>query len=341
MIQEIGNTPHDLNDIRSVYFGGGTPSLLSQEDIRNLLGALRKRFDLSGVQEVTFEANPEDLTPEYCAMLAEEGIDRLSIGIQSFFTNDLEAMNRVHNDQQAHAAIENAIQAGITNLNIDLIYGLPWSPEDRFEKNLSILSEKEVQHLSAYALTVEERTALAHQIKKGTQKNVNEDHAHRDFVLLQAWARENGFEHYEISNLSRPGHRAVHNSSYWTNAPYLGFGPAAHSFTGDRRSWNVSNNAGYIRALQVGEQPSETEILSKPDQYNEMVMTGLRTSRGVSLDRVKKLGDQFLEHLLHEARRKIDAGLLTEEKGHLILVRDQWFFADGHAADLFFISDRD
>lgn len=337
LAKEISIKSNPSLKVSSIYFGGGTPSLLSRMEIEKLLTHLSLHFDVSSVSEITFEANPEDLTIEYTKALANLGIDRLSIGIQSFFAEDLVAMNRVHNNEQAHQSISNAFQAGISKVNVDLIYGLPWSPKSRFEENLDLLTTYPIDHLSAYALTVEPKTALAHQIKKGQQKNADDDHAHHDFSILQSWALDNDFEHYEISNLSKPGCRAVHNSNYWNRVPYHGFGPGAHSYFQGKRSWNIANNLKYISSLQANELPCETEVLAPEDDYNEHVMTGLRLSDGINMDQISNLGQPFVDFLLSEAKSKIQAGILINQNNRLKLVKDQMFFADGHASDLFWI----
>ena len=339
LIKEISGRSQYLSEpIDTLYFGGGTPSLLTPSDIGQLLEILHKSHDLSQIREFTFEANPEDLSLSYCRSLRSLGIDRLSIGIQSFFEEDLRLMNRVHNSKQALLASDNARKAGFENFNIDLIYGLPWSEQGRFAENLAMTSKMKPTHLSAYALTVEDRTALAYQIKTGRQKPVEDDQAFYDFGLLQEWARTEGWSHYEISNLSQPGMEALHNSSYWKGEMYVGYGPAAHSFNGHSRQWNIANNARYIRQIEDGLFPFELEELSPMDRYNEYIMTGLRLDKGISLTRLQEFEPEFSDHFMAEAAPKLEKGSLIASEDRIYLPDDQRFFADGHAADLFAVS---
>lgn len=321
--------------IDTIYFGGGTPSLLNQHEIARILEVIHERFDCDSVKEITLEANPEDLTKPFCSELKSIGVNRLSIGIQSFFQEDLLQMNRAHSAEQARKAIEYALGVNISNITIDLIYGLPWSELNRFSENLNILESYEIPHLSAYALTVEPKTALAYQIKMGRQKNVSDQHALEDFQLLQKWAQSQGMRHYEISNLCKPGFESRHNSSYWSGKPYLGIGPAAHSYFGDMRYWNVANNAAYIKALSENVLPTESETLTIQDRYNELIMTGLRMDMGLDLDAIRTLHPEYFTFLMNEAQSKLEMGVLIKENNHLKLVEDQRFFADGHASDLF------
>ncbi|MDX1685446.1 MAG: radical SAM family heme chaperone HemW [Saprospiraceae bacterium] len=338
MRSEIHHQTSFLDEpVQTIYFGGGTPSLLTIQEIEGLVKSLSDEFDLSRVTEFTFEANPENITADYLENLKALGINRLSIGIQSFFDRDLKIMNRVHDTKIARTALETALQAGLKSINIDLIYGLPWSTSQNFEKNLEILNGYPVDHLSAYALTIEPRTALSHRIKTGQLQNVNDEMALEDFQILQHWAGSCGFEHYEISNLSLPGHQAVHNSNYWLGNPYLGIGPSAHSYDGKHRYWNVSHNPNYIKTINEGALPNEEETLNDRDVYNESVMLGLRLSKGLSLEKIESVGKKFLDHLLAESQNKIEAGILHIENDHLILAEDQRFFADGHASDLFLV----
>lgn len=323
--------------IKSIYFGGGTPSVLSIEHLDHLLSIIRDCYNAPVVQELTLEANPEDLSIDYCKQLRDIGINRLSVGIQSFYDDDLIPMNRIHTASQSYAALDNVISAGFEKVTIDLIYGLACADDKRFKDNLRIFEQFDIGHLSAYALTVEEKTALAYQIKSGKQRPIDDGKSLSDFAYLQSWARENGFDHYEISNLAGPGQKAIHNHSYWTGEKYLGIGPAAHSFDGSHRYWNISNNAGYIKGITEGDETLTSEALSKADLYNEMVMTGLRLAKGLDLITVKNLGDDYYEFLLSEARTKLDAGILVMEEKGLRLVEDQRFFADGHASDLFWV----
>lgn len=327
----------DRRSIDSVYFGGGTPSLLTVEELGRIIAEVRTGFDLSGVREFNLELNPEDAEEDYLQGLKDLGVDRLSMGIQSFFDQDLEPMNRVHLAADAYRALEVATKVGFEKLTVDLIYGVPWAGEDHFERNLAEIVRLGIPHLSAYALTVEERTALAYQIAKGKVFPVDDERAFREFSLLQSWAVRQGFEHYEISNLARTGQRAVHNSNYWSEANYLGFGPSAHSFEKGRRSWNVANNVQYIRAISNDILPSEKESLSTTDQYNEWVMTGLRLLDGLAKKDLAQWPEQMQVYFYQEIQPKLATGALVETNTHFRLASDQRFFADGHASDLFYL----
>ena len=325
--------------LSSIYFGGGTPSILSANEVESIMTAIREGFETKGLREVTFEVNPEDVNQGYLKELQELGITRLSVGIQSFDHKDLEVMNRAHNVEQAHQALEDIGKTGFASWTMDLIYGLPWAPGDRFSTNLQLAKKYEAPHLSCYALTVEPKTALAHQIAKGIQKNVDDALAFDDFSFLQSWAKGNGFDHYEISNLARPGHKAVHNSNYWTGDTYIGIGPSAHGFDGVKRTWNVANNIKYIKALSEGVIPEEFEVLSASEIYNEWVMTGLRLNSGLDANILSTFPDKIQLHFLKELEQKIDHGILLALNGKYILANDQRFFADGHASDLFYIDE--
>lgn len=336
IIREIRNRSTN-QPIDTIYFGGGTPSVIAPELIKEILTAVNESFDTSQIQELTLEANPEDMSIENLNFWKEIGVQRLSVGVQSFFDDELRAMNRIHHAKQAEEAIANAYKVGFNSLNLDLIYGMPWSTTERFIENLDLAESLGVDHLSCYALTVEEKTALAYQIKKGQVLPVDDQQALRDFSELQSWAQKKGFEHYEISNLARPGRRAKHNSQYWQGQAYLGFGPGAHSFGGKKRSWNRANNALYIRDILSEEDPSDSEELTAEDQYNEWVMTGLRLSDGLAIHTLEQWPPSILEVTLPSWSAKRNAGILIEESGHLVLKEDQRFFADGHASDLFFV----
>lgn len=337
MLREIEMQSNFISEpIETIYFGGGTPSLLSLDELTALLEGINTNFNCNAVKEITLEANPEDLTRAFCSQLKDLGINRLSIGIQSFYQEDLVQMNRVHSENEAHKAIEHANGAGITNITIDLIYGLPWSHIDRFSDNLEILESYDIPHLSAYALTVEPKTALAYQIKMGRQKNVSDQHALEDFQFLQKWAKGKGIRHYEISNLCKPGYESLHNSSYWSGKPYLGIGPAAHSYDGTARYWNVANNAAYVKNLKANSIPHEKEKLSIPDRYNELIMTALRMDVGIDRRAIAQIGAEYSEFFTNEAENKIRMGVLVKDENSYFLSEDQRFFADGHASDLFF-----
>jgi len=323
--------------IQTIYFGGGTPSVLSLDQMRKIMSELHDNFDTSALNEVTFEVNPEDINTAYLKGLKQIGINRLSIGVQSFFDEDLIPMNRIHNATEARQSIEMVKAELFDSITIDLIYGIPWAAPDHFQKNLDLLVQYDLPHLSAYALTVEPKTALAHQIQKGKQVPVDDNQAFEEFQYLQAWAAEQNYEHYEISNLCQPNKRSLHNSNYWKGIPYLGFGPAAHSYDGKDRSWNISNNKKYIDQISNQIIPSEKESLSSVDRYNEWIMTGLRHIEGIAVDDVKNFNSSIQEVFYKEVKEKINQGILKAENGRLILNNDQRFFADGHSSDLFYI----
>ncbi|HJW28903.1 MAG TPA: radical SAM family heme chaperone HemW, partial [Saprospiraceae bacterium] len=264
--------------IQTVYFGGGTPSVLEIADLNLILNIVRQTFTVDDDAEITIEANPEDIDPEKLIGWKAAGINRLSIGVQGFQDAVLKAWNRVHDSAQALASLRLAKEAGFDNISADLIYGDPELTDEDWSGNIQKLIELQIPHLSCYALTVETGTALHHHILKGKSKPLDETQSHRQYVVLQKRMKENGYEQYEISNFALPGYKSRHNTSYWTGQWYLGIGPSAHSFNGVSRQWNVSNNVRYIKSIESGIIPFELELLSPEQRYNEWVMTGLRTS---------------------------------------------------------------
>lgn len=326
--------------IETVYLGGGTPSLLTPDELAALFTALAQHFDLSAVRECTLEANPDDLSSEYLrAVRNQTPVDRLSIGIQSFRDSDLRYTHRVHSAAQAKTAVKTAQDAGFGNLSIDLIYGIPGLSDAAWLNNLAHAEALGVQHLSSYALTVEEGTALHHAIEKKGAPPVEPEQSARQFRMLMEWASSAGYEHYEISNLAKPGHRAVHNTSYWLGAPYLGLGPSAHSFDGaSKRRWNVANNALYTRSiLDHGEVPYEKEILTPTERLNEYIMTSLRTSWGLDLQWVESdWGTSSAEVLRSQITMMLGSGKLRLERDNAVLTDEGRLFADGIAGELFF-----
>ena len=327
--------------LSSVYFGGGTPSLLDGEELSALFAMINECFVVAANAEITLEANPDDITEENLALWQSSPINRLSIGIQSFADADLAYMNRAHNAEEARRCIALAQSFGFSNLTVDLIYGTPTMSDLTWEKNVRTLIEAKVPHLSCYALTVEPKTALAHQIKTGKSPEVEEEKAARQFENLMSWLEEAGYEHYEISNFALPGHRAVHNSNYWLARHYLGVGPSAHSFNGHSRQWNVANNAKYLQAivaLQEGGEISTTDLfekedLSPADQYNEYILTGLRTSWGVSLT---KMAEPFKTFFMENIHQYVDSKLVFVEEDVFALTKEGRLLADRISSDLFF-----
>lgn len=326
--------------VSTIYFGGGTPSILSQEELGSILSKLKSLFIIEEGVEITLEANPDDLATEKLAELKALGINRLSIGIQSFIESDLRFMNRAHNAQQAIDCVRLAHEAGITNISIDLIYGIQTLDDTDWMDNIDKAVALGVQHISAYALTVEPKTALAHQIKTGKVMPVDEEKSSRHFHRLAFTLSKKGFEQYEISNFALPGFRSKHNSSYWQGIPYLGLGPSAHSFNGKTRQYNISNNAVYINEINKGIIPAEIETLSINDRYNEYVMTALRKSEGIDLEEIAtRFGPFYQLYCMKEAKEYILAGKLSFTGNKLTLTRDGKFFADGIAASLFATDD--
>lgn len=318
--------------INTVYFGGGTPSLLSPTELRTIINQLAKHHNIDPEAEITLEANPDDINKEAASNWVKEGINRLSIGVQSFFEEDLIWMNRAHNAVQATACIQQAQDAGISNMSIDLIYGTPGLTDEKWMTNMKTAVNLHIPHLSCYALTVEPGTALDHMTRKKIVANINTGDQARQFLLMTDFLQDKGYEHYEISNLALPGKRSKHNSSYWSGAKYIGLGPSAHSFNGESRQWNISNNALYIQSLKKDELPFEIEYLSEEQQLNEYIMTSIRTMEGLDLN---KIPSKFYNGLLHTAQKFIEKQWIKNDLAKLVLTREGKLFADGIAAELF------
>ena len=324
-------------EIETVYFGGGTPSLLSKDELEQIWTRLDVLFELSPDAEVTLEANPDDLDAQKIIALRSSPVNRLSIGVQSFHDPDLRFMGRIHNTDEALHAIRGAQDAGIENISIDLIYGLPESGSRIWERNLEQVEKLGVQHLAAYQLTVEPKTLLAHQVKNKKVVLPPDDLVVEQFGILTQWSEAFDWEHYEISNLSKPGMHSRHNSSYWHGIPYLGLGPSAHSFDGKSRSWNVSNNARYIRAITEKTPLIDEEQLSVTDRYNETVMTGLRLAEGVNLEHIEHISPDLLSHFTTQIQPWIDNGSVTRKEDHYLIRTSARIFADRIASDCFFV----
>ncbi len=325
-----------LKNVETIYFGGGTPSLLSGKQLGFILKELQAIFLISASAEITLEANPDDITAEKLAEWKEVGINRLSIGIQSFFDEDLTWMGRAHNAKQAVESITSAKNAGFTNISIDLIYGGPTLTDEHWQQNLQIAVDLLIPHLSCYALTVEPKTALAKKIKRKELNDVDHKKQASHFKQLQELAEKAGYEHYEISNLALPGKRSIHNSNYWSGEHYLGLGPAAHSYNGNSRQWNVSNNSLYIKSIQQHVIPSEIELLTITQKLNEYMMTSLRTSGGIGLNNIVSIaGEPISAMIIKDCEKYIANGKMKLLSGYLVLTNEGKFFADGIAADLF------
>ena len=331
--------------LNSIYFGGGTPSILSEKDLNHIFEKIYQLFEVAEGAEITLEANPDDLDTAKIKALQQLPVNRLSIGVQSFFEEDLTFWNRAHNAKEAISCIEEAQAAGFENLTVDLIYGSPTTSDERWMANVEQLLKFEIPHLSCYALTVEEKTALAHFVKTGKAKPPKDEHAARQFNTLMEIMKTNGYDHYEISNFAKPDFYAVHNSSYWKGENYLGIGPAAHSFNGTSRQWNIANNANYIKAINALQQKDgpfkskyplfEKETLTTIQQYNEYVMTGLRTIWGCSFDKLENFGQAFKSYLQEKANPWIQSGHILQGKDSFMLSPKGKLLADKISVDLF------
>jgi len=346
MVKELEIRKDELENevVETIYFGGGTPSLLTIDELQLLLDAIYKNYRVSESPEITLEANPDDLSENKLLQLSKSPINRLSIGIQSFFEEDLQKMNRAHSSDEAKNCLSMASRH-FDNITIDLMYGIPNMTNTRWKENLQIAFDFGVNHISSYALTVEPKTALAVFIKQGTYPNVNEEVAREHFDILVSETKKQGFVQYEISNFGKPTYFSKHNTSYWLGKTYVGIGPSAHSFNKTHRSWNVANNAIYIKALQENKRPNKTEKLTLIDRFNECVMTGLRTIWGISLSNVEEeFGKEYKEQLLASAEKFINQGLLliekdlTEQNQHIKTTSKGKFLADGLASELFILN---
>ena len=323
--------------VATIYFGGGTPSVLSSEEINRLIDAVYEHYKVVENPEITLEANPDDLSEARILEIANSRVNRLSIGVQSFFEEDLKLMNRAHNAEEAKNSLSVATRY-FENISIDLIYGMPNMTNERWLENIETALSFGIPHISSYALTVEPKTALEKLIEKGKIDNVDDALAQEHFhILIEALSKE-GFIHYEVSNFGKEGFFSQNNSAYWQGKKYIGIGPSAHSFNGKERSWNIANNANYLKSLKLGELPNEIEILSKKDRYNEYVMTGLRTIWGVSLDKVlEDFGGYYVEFLEKQSQKHIEEGLLYLEEQVLKATKKGKFLTDGIASDLFLL----
>lgn len=322
--------------INTVYFGGGTPSICSTEEIKCLINTVKELYIVDSNAEITLEANPDDIIPDKLAQWKESGINRLSIGIQSFVEEDLRWMNRAHSADQALNCLQTALNHGFNNITIDLIYGTPTLSDSQWQQNVQTALSLKIPHLSCYALTVEPKTALAGMILQKKTANVDPEKQARHFELLMQWMEDAGYEHYEISNFAKPGYRSQHNSSYWNGSHYLGLGPSAHSFNGISREWNIANNALYINNIEQNILPAETEILTAAQQLNEYIMTSLRTSEGLSLLYTEnQWGNEKTSTISRSSEKWLASGLLVCEKNFLFLTKKGKLLADGIASDLF------
>lgn len=333
--------------VKTIYFGGGTPSLLTISELLVLIDAIYDNYKVIENPEITLEANPDDLSAKQIVDLADTSINRLSIGIQSFFDDDLKVMNRAHNAMEAKESLSAAL-GHFDNVTIDLIYGIPTMPNDRWRENLKIAFDFGINHISSYALTVEPKTALASFIKKGKYPPIDEEIALGQFNILVAETENQGFVHYEVSNFGKPNYFSKHNLAYWQGKSYMGIGPSSHSYNGSQRSWNVSNNIKYLKSIQANILPKEVEKLTDKDRFNEYIMTGLRTISGISFIEIEQnFGLEYKDYLLKNSKNFINQGLLEIDstsympkkycKDKLTATKKGMFLIDGIASNLFMI----
>jgi len=326
------------NSIQTIYFGGGTPSVLDTSQISQIIDTVYENYQVTENPEITLEANPDDLTEAKLKELSQSPINRLSIGIQSFFEEDLKLMNRAHNAQEAQECILTA-RSYFDNISIDLIYGIPGMTVERWRENIYKAIDLQIPHISSYALTVEDKTPLKSFIEKGIIDPVDDELAQQHFHILLDAMQLHGYSNYEFSNFGKEGYFSQNNTAYWTGKSYLGIGPSAHSFDGIKRGWNINNNVKYLKSIQAGELPMEIEELTTVDRYNEYIMTGLRTIYGVSLEKVSKdYGANFKTYLLDQAAGYIKDHLLYLDGDTLQVTRKGKFLSDGIASELFMLN---
>ncbi|MFS4466801.1 radical SAM family heme chaperone HemW [Maribacter sp. 2210JD10-5] len=323
--------------VATIYFGGGTPSVMETHEIEEIIASVYSNYEVIKNPEITLEANPDDLSEEKIIQLSNSPINRLSIGIQSFFEEDLKLMNRAHSATEAIVSLSLATQY-FDNISIDLIYGMPNMTHARWEENIDKALSFNVPHISSYALTVEPRTALAKFVEKGIVTPVDDEVAQEHFNILLDKMKGAGYESYEISNFGKPGYFSKNNTAYWQQKKYLGIGPSAHSFDGEQRGWNINNNTKYIKAITKGNLPIEIEQLTTRDKYNEYVMTGLRTIWGVSIKKITaEFGEKYAEYLHNQSEKYVEEHLLYWDGDILLATKKGRFLADGIAADLFMV----
>ena len=340
LAKEIEMRKNEFQDsiVETIYFGGGTPSILQIEDLKFLIDAVYKNYKVVENPEITVEANPDDLTENRIIELSNNKVNRLSIGIQSFFEDDLQLMNRAHNVEEAKKCLEIATHY-FDNISIDLIYGVPEMSNEKWLQNIETALSFGVPHISSYALTVEPKTALHSFIQKGIIPQPDDEVAQEHFQILVDKLSENGFIHYELSNFGKENYFSKNNSSYWLGKKYIGIGPSAHSYDGKNRGWNVSNNSLYIKSIQENKLPIEIETLTKTDRYNEYIMTGLRTIWGVSFERIEQeFGKTYLDYLNQQAAKFIEDHLLFVDDNILRTTKKGKFLSDGIASDLFLLN---
>lgn len=335
---QMRKSEFDSAIVETIYFGGGTPSVLTSEEINFLIAAVYSHYSVIENPEITLEANPDDLSSERIIELSKSKINRLSIGIQSFFEEDLQLMNRAHNSAEAKKCLEEATKY-FDNISLDLIYGIPRMSNEKWKQNIETALSFGIPHISSYALTVEPKTALNKLIQTGKIAAPKDEVAQEHFAILVETLEANDFIHYELSNFGKENYFSKNNSAYWLGKKYVGIGPSAHSYDGVSRSWNISNNALYLKSIQEDKLPNEIEILSTADRYNEYVMTGLRTIWGVSLDRIKtEFGDEYLDYLNKQVQKFLNDDLVYIENNILKPTPKGKFLTDGIASDLFILN---
>ena len=342
MMKELETRAIELEDqpVSTVYFGGGTPSLLSGDEIKRFLEKIRAKFNVESSIEATLEANPDDLNAEKIKALKEAGINRLSIGIQSFREEDLKLMNRAHTASQADYCVKQAQDLGIDNISIDLIYAIPGQTIGLWKENIRRAIDLNVRHISSYCLTIEEKTAFGNWLSKGKMTNVPDEIAEAHFLTLHDELGAAGFNHYEVSNFCQPGYNSKHNSAYWNGVNYLGVGPSAHSFDGKKRRWNVSNNFGYIKSLSLGESYFEMEELTDQMHFNEYLMVGLRTAKGIDTAYLQqKYGVNLLKQYADPIATWLQEGKLTQNESWLQPTVKGFLFSDRMASEMFEVND--
>lgn len=340
LAKEISLRKNEFQDeiVETIYFGGGTPSRLQIAEIRLLIEEIYDCYKVVDNPEITLEANPDDLSEDYLIELSKIGINRLSIGIQSFFEDDLQIMNRAHNADEARKCLEIATKY-INNISVDLIYGIPEMSNQKWKQNIKTVLDFGINHISSYALTVEPKTALQKLIENGKIAQPKDEVAAQHFEILVEMLEKNDFIHYELSNFGKENYFSRNNSSYWLGKKYIGIGPSAHSYNGIARSWNVANNSIYINSINENKVPSETEVLTKTDVYNEYIMTGLRTIWGVSFDKIKNdFGFEYLNYLKKNAQKYIIDEFLFIENNVLKTTKKGKFLCDGIASNLFMLN---
>ena len=335
---ELFDSAQSDNVVETIYFGGGTPSVLSNEEINFLISEVYKNYKIAENPEITLEANPDDLSAERILELSKSPINRLSIGIQSFYEDDLKMMNRAHNSAEAKKCLEEATKY-FDNISLDLIYGIPGMSDEMWRQNIQTALDFGIPHISSYALTVEPKTALSKLIQTGKIAEPQDEVASNHFTILVDMLQKNGFIHYELSNFGKENYFSKNNSAYWLGKKYIGIGPSAHSYDGEKRGWNIANNSLYLKAIQNDELPLETETLTMSDRYNEYIMTGLRTIWGVSLERIEnEFGIEYLNYLKKQSQKFLNDDLLSIENNILKPTLKGKFLTDGIASDLFYLN---